>query len=77
MVQTAVQWLTNVGLVPFLAVYTHNRKTSSHVEVSVVDQGKEQHDWNQHWGWGTPLSCPLCGTGEWYKDITTWLVTTM
>ena len=79
MIQTAVQCLTNTGLAPFLAVYTHthNRKTSSHVEVSVIDQGKEQHDWNQHWGWGTPLSCPLRGTGEWYKDITNSLVTTM
>ena len=34
MVQTAVQWLTNAGLVPFLAVYTHTHTTEKHPVMS-------------------------------------------
>ena len=75
--QHSSSWQTLAWFPFLLYTHTHNRKTSSHVEVSVVDQGKEQHDWNQHWGWGTPLSCPLRGTGEWHKDITNPLATTV
>ena len=64
--QAACKWLPLVYFISYCTC-TQNRKTSSHVEVSVVDQGEEQHDWDQYWGWGTNLSRPLRGTGEQHK----------